>query len=218
VNAPFRLPEPLPRGESAIWIGRPDWRGLALRAFHIRAVAIYFGLLALWRVASGVADGETVAASVLAALWVVVPGGAACALLALLAWLSARSTRYIITTRRVIMQFGVALPMTLNIPFSVIASAGLKSYRDGSGDIPLATTGPDRVAYLLLWPHARPWRAARAEPMLRSIPDAQRVAGILGRALAGASNVPAVPEQAEEHARDGAPKSSAAPQAAAAAA
>jgi len=217
VSAPFRLPEPLPRGESVVWIGRPDWRGLALRAFHVRAVAIYFGLLAVWRIASGIADGETALAASMAALWVVVPGGLACGVLALLAWLSAWSSRYIITSRRVIMQFGVALPMTLNIPFSVIESAALKAYGDGTGDIPLATNGPDRVAYLLLWPHARPWRAARAEPMLRSIPDATRVAEILSRALAGTATVPAAPGQADERATAEAPSSAAAGPAAAAA-
>ena len=56
---PFRLPEPLPAGESVLWQGRPEWRGLALRAFHVRMVAIYFALLAVWRVASGLMDGES---------------------------------------------------------------------------------------------------------------------------------------------------------------
>jgi hypothetical protein len=185
VTAPFRLPEPLPAGESVVWIGRPEWRGLALRAFHVRMVAIYFSLLAVWRIASGLSDGESIIAAMLATMWVIIPGVAACGLLALLAWLSARSTRYIITTRRIVMQFGVALPMTLNVPYSVVGSAALKCYSDGTGDIPLATTGGDRIAYLLLWPHARPWRTAHAEPMLRSVADAKRVAEILSRALAG---------------------------------
>jgi hypothetical protein len=191
VSAPLRLPEPLPVGESVIWQGRPKWRGLALRAFHVRMVAIYFALLAVWRVASGLMDGESILTATLAALWVIVPGTLGCGVLELLAWLSARSTRYIITTRRIIMQFGVALPMTLNIPFSVIESAALKCHSDGTGDIPVATKGGDRIAYLLLWPHARPWRAARAEPMFRSVPDAKRVADILSRALAGAATAPA---------------------------
>ena len=44
---------------------------------------------------------------------------------------------YTITSKRVLFQFGVALPMTMNIPFGKIANAALKTYRDGSGDIPL---------------------------------------------------------------------------------
>jgi hypothetical protein len=36
--------------------------------------------------------------------------------------------------------------------------AGLKLHRGGTGDIPLALAGTDRVSYLALWPHARSWR------------------------------------------------------------
>ena len=37
------LPGPLPEGETILWQGAPDWRVLAVQAFHVRAVAIYFG-------------------------------------------------------------------------------------------------------------------------------------------------------------------------------
>ena len=96
---------------------------------------------------------------------------------------------YTITNRRVVMRIGVVLEITFNFPFRVIESAGLRAYPDGTGDIPLTLTGDDKVAYLHLWPHARPWRAARPEPMLRSVPDAARVADILSRALAAHSGV-----------------------------
>ena len=43
------LPAPLPVGERVIWQGKPSFKGLALRSFHIREVAIYFGLLMVWR-------------------------------------------------------------------------------------------------------------------------------------------------------------------------
>jgi len=182
------LPGPLPPGEAVLWRGRPQWHGLALRAFHTRPVAIYFSLLAIWRIASDLATGDAGSTTAISLVWLLVPCGAACGLLLLLAWLSSRSTQYTITSRRVIMQFGIALPMTLNIPFAVIGAAALRAYADGSGDIPIAITGDDRVAYLMLWPHARPWRAARSEPMLRSVKDVERVSEILARAVAGASN------------------------------
>jgi hypothetical protein len=41
----------------------------------------------------------------------------------------------------------------------------------------------------MLWPHARPWRMARTEPMLRGIPDVSRVSQILARALAASAGV-----------------------------
>jgi hypothetical protein len=36
---------------------------------------------------------------------------------------------------------------------------------------------------LVLWPHARPWYFSPPQPMLRAIPDAAKVAGILASAL-----------------------------------
>lgn len=185
------LPGPLPAGEAVLWRGRPQWSGLALRAFRVRQVAIYFGLLAIWRLWLDVAAGDGALAIAMTVLWLLVPCCVACGLLLLLAWLSSITSHYTITSRRIVMQFGIALPMTLNLPFRVIASAALRSYADGSGDIPIQISGNDRVAYLMLWPHVRPWRAARTQPMLRSIPDARHVSEILGRAVAAASNATA---------------------------
>jgi hypothetical protein len=81
------------------------------------------------------------------------------------------------------MRIGIALPMTFNIPFRTIESAGLKTYTEGVGDIPLKLLGTDRIAYLQLWPHARPWRFNHTEPMLRAVPNAAQVGMILSRAL-----------------------------------
>jgi hypothetical protein len=178
---------------------------LALRAFRVRQVAIYFALLAVWRIALDVRAGGGVDAVAMTMLWHLVPCCAACGVLALLAWLSSRTTQYTITSRRIIMQFGIALPMTLNIPFRIIGAAALRSYADASGDIPIAISGNDRIAYLMLWPHVRPWRAARTEPMLRSVDDAKHVSEILARAVFAAANATGVvvPRVAEKAAPDG---------------
>ena len=53
---------------------------------------------------------------------------------------------------------------------------------DGSGDLPLTLSGEDRIAWLHLWPHARPFHLAHPEPMLRSVPDAAAVAQLLSQA------------------------------------
>ena len=113
-------------------------------------------------------------------------GSGALALLALLGWLSARSTTYTITNRRVVMRLGIALPMTLNLPFTLIEGAGCKVFTDGSGDLPLRLRAGNRVAYLHLWPHARPWALSRPEPMMRSVPEAKQAAEILAQALSTA--------------------------------
>jgi hypothetical protein len=100
----------------------------------------------------------------------------------------ARTTVYAITDRRVVMKVGIALPTTINIPLATIASAAMRPGRDGGGDISVALTGDVRVAYLLLWPHARPWRLAKPEPTLRGIDDVASVGRLLKDALATAGN------------------------------
>jgi hypothetical protein len=35
----------------------------------------------------------------------------------------------------------------------------------------------------VLWPHVRPWHAKRPQPALRCIPDAERVARMIGEAV-----------------------------------
>jgi Bacterial PH domain len=186
------LPAPLPVGERVIWQGKPTLKGLALRSFRIREVALYFGLLMLWRLWSSWSHGMPPAEAAVAALWLMIPAGCTIALLGCLAWLFRRATCYTITSRRVLFQFGVALPMTMNIPLSRIANAALKTYRDGSGDIPLQVLDSKRVSYLLLWPHIRPWRLRAPEPMLRSIPAAAAVAPKLAEALAAQTGSSAI--------------------------
>jgi hypothetical protein len=180
-----QLPAPLPAGERVIWQGKPSFTGLALRAFHIREVAVYFGLLLIWRLWSNWARGTPAGEAVMSALWLIAPAVSAIAVLAGLAWLFRRAACYTITSSRVLFQFGVALPTTMNIPLGKIANAALKTYHDGSGDIPLRLAADDRVSYLLLWPHIRPWRLRAPEPMLNSIPDAAGVAAKLAEALTG---------------------------------
>jgi hypothetical protein len=192
------LPERLPDGETILWQGAPRWGALARRTFHVRKIAYYFAFLLAWLVYADIADGIPSDATLRSSLWLI--GGAAfvIAVLSLLAWLIARSTLFTITTRRVVIRFGVAFPTAFNVPFRRIRSAGLRRYADGSGDIPLALAEGDRIAYALLWPFARPWRFVQTQPMLRGLPDAAHVAEILAGALAAdmQTRAPAAPPDA----------------------
>jgi hypothetical protein len=179
------LPAPLPVGERVIWQGKPGFKGLALRSFHIREVAIYFGVLLAWRLWSNWSNGMPARDAAISALWLIAPAISAITVLAALAWLFRRAACYTITSKRVLFQFGVALPMTMNVPLSKITNAALKIHRDGSGDIPLGVFDSKRVSYLLLWPHIRPWRLREPEPMLCALPDAAIVAAKLSEALGG---------------------------------
>jgi hypothetical protein len=184
------LPACLPRGEMLLWQGNPEWRALAWRAFHIKHVAIYFAVLAIWTVASAWADGVGIGGALLAAAWVPLMAVAAVALLAALAWLSARTTVYTITSKRLVLRIGIALPITINVPFGAIESVGLRLHGEGLGDIPSSLSKGYRLAFLVLWPHARPWHVRGPQPMLRCVADAERVARILVEAM---STVPSAP-------------------------
>jgi hypothetical protein len=190
------LPETLPANEKLLWQGSPDWRLLACRAFHLRKLALYFAVLVLLRAAFVFDDTASVAAALRATLGPLALAAIALGLIGLMAWLSARSTVYTLTDRRVVMRIGIVLTLTFNIPYKRIATAGLHLDSDGCGDLPLTLLPPDRIALLHLWPHARPWRVSRPEPMLRCVPDAAAVARLLTQAWSEATGLAAEPRAA----------------------
>jgi hypothetical protein len=177
------LPGMLPPGETILWQGQPRWRGLARHCFEVRWLSVYFGVFIAARGALALRDGLGVSAALTMTGVLTLLALACLGLLSLLAWLNARATIYTITSRRVVMRFGVALPMSVNLPFKRLEKAELALRPDGEGDIALQVGGPGRLAYLHLWPHARPWRFSRAEPMLRAVPDAKRVSELLAEAV-----------------------------------
>ena len=182
-NEPVRgLPGRLPAGETLLWQGAPDWRRLAISAFHVRLVAAYFAALLLWAVIDAATGGGTAPVGIgMTALL----GVTAVTMLSGLAWWSARTTVYSITNRRVVLRFGMALPKCVNLPFAQITTARLAAGPDGGGDIALALTEKG-LPYPALWPHARAWALARPEPSLRALPDAATVAALLADACAAA--------------------------------
>ena len=153
----------------------------------MRLVAIYFALLFAARLAVGGLERQPWLESLTASSRLAIPLAIVVTLLGGLAFLYSRTTRYSVTNRRVLLQFGAVLPMTLNVPFEQIASAAMKQYAGGSGDLALAVICEQRLAFLLLWPHVRPWRLTRVEPMLRCVPDAHNAAELLATALKAAS-------------------------------
>lgn len=192
------LPELLPAGEELLWQGSPSTWPLARGALHTGKVAVYFAALVAWSIAANASAGAPLGEVALAALRVAAVGAAGMALLALLARWIARTTIYTITSERVVMRYGVAFPLTLNIPFKQIATADLKLLSDGSGDIALRPMGDKRLGYAHLWPHVRGWRLRNPEPTLRAVADANVAAGILAEAMKSAcrsSEQQAVPKQ-----------------------
>lgn len=175
------LPEAPPEGEEVLWQGRPSALALARDALNLYWIAGYFALLAVWRVGASSADIPLTQALPLAVPFLL-SGVVACGVLFVLALIMARTTMYTITSSRVAMRVGAALTVTLNLPFSKIESADLSLRNDGVGTIAFSTPDDTRLSFLVLWPHVRPWRLARTQPALRSIPNAQEAARIFAEA------------------------------------
>ncbi len=177
------LPAHLPEGEKLLWQGSPGTAGIARHVMHIRLVAAYFAILIAWRILTSVRDALPASDAVLAMVPLLVASTAALGLIWLLSMLISRTTIYSITSQRVVMRFGVALPMTVNIPFSTIRSADLGAHGNASGDIALEVQGRGRLGYVHLWPHVRPWHLREVQPSFRCLPDVASAGQVLSRAL-----------------------------------
>jgi hypothetical protein len=181
-EAALGLPEPLPQDEIILWQGAPNWISMAKNVFRLQWLSFYFAVIVIWQLISvagsegGLADGWS---SVALAFGLAVIG---LILVGLMAYWSATEALYTLTNRRIVMRIGIVLTVTFNLPYKTLGSAGLRLYKDGTGDIPIQISSEDKIAYFHLWPHARPWHLATPEPMLRCVPEAKKVAAILTEA------------------------------------
>ncbi|WP_153339961.1 photosynthetic complex putative assembly protein PuhB [Roseospira navarrensis] len=178
------LPEVPPEGERVLWQGKPRWWSLAKRLFKLPWIAGYFAILALWGGVSSQYDGEPLGTVVSAGLGPLIAGGVVIGLLVAVGYWIQATTIYTVTSERVIIRFGLAVQMTVNLPFRVIQEAQLTVRRDGTGDIPLVLMPDEKVSSLMLWPHIRPWHWRHTQPMLRAIAVPEAVARTLAQALA----------------------------------
>ena len=192
------LPERLPSGEHILWQGSPDMVALARDAFHLHQLGIYFALLLCACVAAALWSGSDWLAA-LATIKLLAPLALlALACVGLLAWLTARTTVYTLTNKRIVVRGGIVLTVTFNIPLRLVASAGLRRLANGCGDISIVLAGSDRIAWLQLWPSVRPWRIKRPEPTLRSVADAEAVSQRLQQAWSAVTGVATAPLAAAE--------------------
>lgn len=180
------LPAALPAGENIIWQGSPDVSSFARNAFHIRALASYFALLLVLCGVFAVADGANYSDALRSVAPLFALALVGLGLVGLLAYLASRAAVYTLTDRRIVMRIGIVLSVTFNLPLKTLTAAGLKINSDGTGDIPLSLQSEFNIAYLHLWPHARPWQIRNTQPMLRSIANVERVAALLTKAALAA--------------------------------
>ncbi|MGD1888978.1 MAG: photosynthetic complex putative assembly protein PuhB [Cohaesibacteraceae bacterium] len=174
------LPAALPTGEFMIWQGAPRWTCFAHQVFHTRAIAAVILLGATVQAVLAVQAGATLGTALGEAGVIVAFGAVGIGILYLLAWLVERTTVYTITNKRVLMRIGVAIQKTFNVPFAVTDGIAMKRHgrnqAGGCGSLSLELQPGVSLAYLILWPHARPWKMGNTQPTLRAIPNVDEVA------------------------------------------
>lgn len=185
------LPERPPQGELILWQGRPDAWALARDAYKLRWFAAYFAIIVIWRAGGASADGGLSLALAVGLPYLVL-GLVGLGIIYGLAWVQARSTTYTLTTARVVLRIGAALPVTFNLPFAQVGAASLDLRRDGTGTIALETLGETRISVFAAWPHLRPGHWSKTQPALRSIPDAARIARMVAEAAEARLTQPTV--------------------------
>lgn len=187
------LPQRLPAGESILWQGRPAGRGLASRALGLKAIAWYFSALLAVQAGYGLSQGAG-AVQIAGGLVISCVIGLVClGLLWSIGRAAARGAIYTITDHRVVMRVGIALPMIINIPFSVIESVARLEHADGTEDVVLRIMKPARISWIAVWPHVRGTSILHPQPMLRALAREQGAAQILARAIAASTGVAVQP-------------------------
>ena len=141
------LHERLPANERILWQGSPDPATLAIEAFHLRAVALYFVALMVWRAATAWSDGGPLSA-LESLIGPALLSATALGLLGTLAWLTARTAVYTLTDKRVVMRIGVVLTLTFNLPLRVVESAAVRRRRDAGDAIVIVGHDLGRLAAL----------------------------------------------------------------------
>jgi len=177
------LPEALPEDETLLWQGQPSATGLLFGAFRLRWVIGYFVLTTFARLthlASVEADPAAMNSVVMTSL---VTCAGAVLILGLLAFAMSRAAVFTITSKRVVIRHGAALPKYVNAPFATMKSAQLKRRSVRLGDIALQMEEAGRTPYLHLWPFAKPFKYSEPQPMLRSVKDPEAVAKLLADAV-----------------------------------
>ena len=189
----YGLPERLPADEHILWQGSPDAAALAVSAFHLRKLVLYFGLLVLACAWQALVSGAGVLAVLQSVKWIGPLAVVALASVWTLAWMTARTTVYTLTNKRMVLRLGIVLTVAFNLPLRRIAAADIRALDEGFGDITLALQGEDRIAWVHLWPSVRPWRIQKPEPTLRAIADVHTVADQLRSAWSQATGLEATP-------------------------
>ncbi len=176
--------EALPPGERLLWEGAPAPRAIARHLLFVRPLAAYFALMVAWWVVANLDKAGTMDFWMPVALQLTLVSLVLAGVLGLSNWI-AQSTTYAITDRRIVMRLGVIFPLTVNIPLSYVVGAQARTFTDGTGQIAVQLDQKEKLAWIVLFPHVRPWRFSTPEPLLRGLTDPAEVGRVLRAATLG---------------------------------
>jgi len=180
------VPHALPEGEQILWQGAPEAGAIATHVFHWRLFAAYFtAMMVIWIATTDLPlmSQEFLAGfGVRAGLSALVLG-----IVLLMARIVAATSWYAITSQRLVLKLGVVFEMSINIPFTILESAAVGAFKDGTGQVILTISKPSRLAYIALWPHCRVLSINQPQPVLRGLREPQRIGMLLADAVAAAA-------------------------------
>lgn len=173
--------EALPPGERVLWEGAPAPQAIARHLLFVRPLTAYFATMIAWWMFANRDQIATTAFWTPVGMQLLLVGTVLGGCLWLGRWI-ARSTTYAITDRRIVMRLGVIFPLTVNIPLRYIMGAQVKRFGDGTGQIALQLDPKETLAWIVLFPHVRPWRFTNPQPLLRGLSDPAQVGEVLRNA------------------------------------
>lgn len=174
--------EPLPPGERVLWEGAPDAQALARHLFFVRPLTAYMALMVLWWVGVNRAQVGTNTFWMTLGMQLLLSGGLVFGARAF-ARAIANGTTYAITDKRIVMKFGVVFPLTINLPLHYVQGASARQFPDRTGQIAVQLDGKQKLAWIVLFPHVKPWTLNNPEPLLRGLTDPVKVGEILREAV-----------------------------------
>ena len=176
--------EALPPGARLVWDGAPAPRAIARHLLFVRPLAAYDALMVAWWVVANLDTAGPMDFWMPVALQLTLVSLVLAGVLGLSNWI-AQSTTYAITDRRIVMRLGVIFPLTVNIPLSYVVGAQARTFTDGTGQIAVQLDQKEKLAWIVLFPHVRPWRFSTPEPLLRGLTDPAEVGRVLRAATLG---------------------------------
>ena len=175
----------LPAGERVLWEGAPDRRALARHLLRERWLLAFVAFSFALGAAEALQHTDGAAAR-LVGVATLSAGMAIIAIVAVrfFAWQLARTSKYVITDRRLYFNIGIVLRADANVPFSSLEGVDLLRHRDGSADLMVTLRDTQEIPWLLLFPHMS-WKggAKRGRPTFRGLRDAQAASDALVGAL-----------------------------------